>query len=168
MGLKVASICTWKAMAEYSNTNVKMHQVLSIIVINAVLIYKSHMEEETRGMKHGLFSQLDSKYMNTQISNLMRINQIKSHKMVLCFYLKEPKIQHVQSSFSNDNYERLENHFEKLEEVFVPNTSKNDNLSHFSQGCCIFGESNPSLSPNFRISEFPCLTQVFEMQIQGK
>ena len=43
-------------MLEHSNTNVKMHYVLSIIVMNIVLIYKRNMEEEMRGMKHGLFS----------------------------------------------------------------------------------------------------------------
>jgi hypothetical protein len=58
--------------------------------------------------------------------------------------------------------------FEKRAEVFVSNMSKNNNLSHFSYRCHILGESNSSLSPNFRISEFPCLTHVFEMQIPGK
>jgi hypothetical protein len=74
----------------------------------------------------------------------------------------------AESSFSNDDSERLENHFEKRAEDFVPNTSKNNNLSQFSYRCHILGESNPSLSPNFWISEFPCLTHVFEMQIPGK
>ena len=40
--------------------------------------------------------------------------------MVLHFYLKETE---------NYNFEWMENHFEKLEEAFVPNMSKNNNIS---------------------------------------
>ena len=74
----------------------------------------------------------------------------------------------VESSFSNDDFERLENHFEKWVEDFVTNMSNNNNLSQFSYRCHILGESNSSLSPNFWISEFPCLTHVFEMKIPSK
>jgi hypothetical protein len=79
----------------------------------------------------------------------------------VCFY-------YVESSFSNDDFERLEDHFEKQVEDFVTNMSKTNNLSQFSYRCHILGESNSSLSPNFRISEFTCLTHVFEMKITGK
>jgi hypothetical protein len=55
---------------------------------------------------------------------------------------------------------RLEYHFEKQLEDFVPNTSEIIILFHFSYRCHIFGESNPSPSPNFRISYFLVLTHV--------
>ena len=77
----------------------------------------------------------------------------------VCFY-------YTESSFLNDDSERLENHFEKRVEDFVTNTSNNNNLSQFSCRCHRSGELNSSLSPNFRISEFPCLTHVFEMHIR--
>jgi hypothetical protein len=38
----------------------------------------------------------------------------------------------TESSFSNDDSERLEDHFEKWLEVFVPNTLNIKILSHFS------------------------------------
>jgi hypothetical protein len=47
---------------------------------------------------------------------------------------------YVESSFSNDDYERLEDHFEKRSEVFVPNTSNIKSLSQFSYRCYILGE----------------------------
>ena len=46
--------------------------------------------------------------------------------------------------------------------------SENNNLSQFSYRNCILGESNPSLTPNFWISEFPCFTHVFEIQVSGR
>jgi len=58
------------------------------------------------------------------------------------FYYAEP-------SFSNDDSERLEDHFEKWSEDFVPNFSKNNNLFGFIHRCHRCGESNPSLSPSF-------------------
>jgi hypothetical protein len=67
----------------------------------------------------------------------------------------------VESSFSNDDdSERLEYHFEKRLEDFVPNTSEIISLSQFSYRCDRLGESNPSPRPNFRISYFPVLTHV--------
>jgi hypothetical protein len=77
-------------------------------------------------------------------------------------FLKILRFYYVESSFSNDDSEQLENRFGKQAEDFVTNTSKNNNLSQFSYRCDILGESNPSLTPNFRISEFPYLTHVFE------
>jgi hypothetical protein len=74
----------------------------------------------------------------------------------------------AKSSFSNDDSERLENQFEKRAEAFVTNMSNNNKNSQFSYRCHRLGELNSFLSSNFRISEFPCLTHVFEMQIQGK
>ena len=71
-----------------------------------------------------------------------------------------------KSSFSNDDSKRLENHFTKREEVFVPNMSKNNKLSHFSYRYFILGESNPSLRPNFRISEFPVLHMFLKSRSQ--
>ena len=53
-------------------------------------------------------------------------------------------------------------------QIFVPNMSKKNNLSQFSYKYCILGESNPSLSPNFWISEFPCFTHVVEIQFSGR
>ena len=82
--------------------------------------------------------------------------------MVLHFYLKETEIQHVQSSFSNDDSEQMENHFENLEEDFVPNMSNNNNLSWFSYRCHVLGESNLSLSPIFWISDFSCFDTCFQ------
>jgi hypothetical protein len=75
---------------------------------------------------------------------------------------------YAESSFSNDDSERLEYHFEKWSEVFVPNTSEINNVPQFSYRCHRFGESNPSPSLNFRISKFLPLTHVFERQIWGK
>ena len=66
----------------------------------------------------------------------------------------------AESSFSNDDSERLEYHFEKRLEDFVPNTSKIISLSQFSYKCHRLGESKTSSSPNFRISYFPVLTHV--------
>jgi hypothetical protein len=74
----------------------------------------------------------------------------------------------VDSSFSNDHSERPENNFEKWYKDFVSKKSNNNNLSQVSYRCHILGESNSSLSPNFWISEFTCLTHVSEMQIPGK
>jgi hypothetical protein len=65
-----------------------------------------------------------------------------------------------ESSFSNEDYERLEYHFEKWLEDFVPNTSEIIILSQFSYKCHILGESNPSPSHNFWISYFPVLMHV--------
>ena len=78
-----------------------------------------------------------------------------------CFYCAE-------SSFSNDDPGRLEDHFEKWSKDFVPEISKNNKISQFSYRCHIMGESNPSPSIKFQISEFPCLTHVFEIQMSGK
>ena len=55
-----------------------------------------------------------------------------------------------------------------MREVSSNKKPNNNNLSHFSYRCYILGESNPSLSPNFWISEFPCLKHVFEIQMSGK
>jgi hypothetical protein len=66
----------------------------------------------------------------------------------------------AESSFSNEDSERLEYHFEKRLEDFVPNTSEIISLFQFSYRCHILGESNPSPNPNFRISYFPVLTHV--------
>ena len=55
----------------------------------------------------------------------------------------------AKSSFSNDDPRRLEDHFEKRSEDFVPDMSKNNNLFIFIQRHHGFGEMNPSLSPNF-------------------
>ena len=59
------------------------------------------------------------------------------------------------ASFYNGEYERLENHFAKHLEDFVPNISKNNHVSQFSYRYFILGELNPSMSPKFQISEFP-------------
>jgi hypothetical protein len=74
----------------------------------------------------------------------------------------------AESSFSNDDSEGLEYHFEKRSEDFVPNTSEINSLSQFSYRCHRLGESNPSPSPNFWISYFYVLTHVCKMQIWGK
>jgi hypothetical protein len=66
----------------------------------------------------------------------------------------------VESSFSNEDSERLEYHFEKRLEDFVPKTSEIISLFQFFYRCHKLGESNPSPSPNFRISYFPVLTHV--------
>jgi hypothetical protein len=66
----------------------------------------------------------------------------------------------VKSSFPNEDYERLEYHFEKWLEDFVTNTSKIIILFQFSYKFHILGELNPSPSPNFWISYFPVLTHV--------
>jgi hypothetical protein len=71
----------------------------------------------------------------------------------------------TESSFSNDDSERLEDHFEKWSEVFVPNILNIKNLSQFSYRCHILGESNTSPSPNFWISYFPVLTHICKMHI---
>ena len=78
-----------------------------------------------------------------------------------CFY-------YVESSFSNDDPERLKDYFEKISNDFVPEMSKYNNLSFFSYRCHRLGESNPSPSLKFWISEIPCLTHVFEIHILGK
>ena len=101
-----------------------------------------------------------------------------SHRK-LCFRQLRPQFQgapshrnwrfyYEKSSFSNDDSERLENHFAKRKKVFVSNMSKNNNLSQFLYRCHILRESNSSLRPNFRISQFPCFTHVFEIQMSGK
>jgi hypothetical protein len=69
---------------------------------------------------------------------------------------------YAELSFSNDDSERLEYHFDKWPEVFVTNTLEINKLPQFSYRCHRLGESNPSPSPNFWISEFPRLTHVFE------
>jgi hypothetical protein len=84
-------------------------------------------------------------------------DEVRFHKCGIFYY--------VESSFSNDDSERLEDHFEKRSEIFVPNTYNIKILSHFSYMCHILGESNPSLSPNFQISYFPVLTHVCKMHI---
>jgi hypothetical protein len=53
----------------------------------------------------------------------------------------------VESSFSNDDSERLEDHFENRLEDFVPNMSKKNKLFKFIHRCHKCGEPNPYLSP---------------------
>lgn len=58
----------------------------------------------------------------------------------------------AESSFSNDDYDRLDDHFEKQSEVFVPNMSKKKKSLGFYTSI-IVQEIQVSLwSPFFRIS----------------
>jgi hypothetical protein len=56
----------------------------------------------------------------------------------------------VESSFSNDDFVRLEDHFEKWLKDFVTNMSNKNNLFRFIHMCHRCGEMNPSLSPSFQ------------------
>jgi hypothetical protein len=49
----------------------------------------------------------------------------------------------AESSFSNDDSERLEDQFEKRSEVFVPNTSNIKSLFHFIHNYCDLRDTDP-------------------------
>jgi hypothetical protein len=62
----------------------------------------------------------------------------------------------------------METNFKKLREVFVHNGMKNKNLFHIFHRCHQLGESKPSFSPFFQVSNFSCFSPDFAGAVSAR